>query len=329
MMFSTIAIPAFLWALAGVLFLLRRSRVRSITYAVMAIALATTLNIDPLYAWFDGLIGHRNVGDLLANWSLIAGVFFLARGVAQAYEFSNRAVRILLGPVALMTAAMGMTLAFLFIEAPETSTRFMADFGSQPAAVAYSVIQYTYLGAAMGAMMRVSWEQARSAHGSLRLFTWTLTCGSAIAVALAGTVIGMDLANVLGRAGVLRALQSAYDLLWPLAFIVIGFGLLGPPIQRWNSRVSYRRRTRRHSCKVRETWKKTSGDRPGLRGRDELDDLRQMILYIRDSKARAGEELSAEDEKVISAAEQHLANPPASIATMRLRPLRGYGAAAA
>lgn len=311
-----VVIAAFLLVLAVVLAVLRRKRNQTITYAVGAIAVSSLLNVDPLYVWVDAQFGGRNIVDLAANWTLMGGAFFLARGVTQADRLAGKVVRLVLGPQALIMSLGVMTLAFLYIDAPATSTTFMADFGSQPAAAVYSIAQYAYLGSVMLAMLRASLDRARAGSRSNsdernpRRSAWVLTTGSAVAVLLCLNVIAMDIANVARAEGPLRALQHLYDPLHFLSYVLVGAALLAPPIQRWSLGNRHRRGTRTHVAVLMEAWKRTP---EGMASAEDpvADDefLRQMIFDVRDLTVRSGGR-DAPLEVALLAAERHLRRAP-------------------
>ena len=150
---TPILVSVLMWALVAVLLILRRGRAdRSITYSAVTIAIAMTLNIDPVYIWVDGLLGSTNVATLLADLALMVGIFFLGRAVAKAGRDQRGIVRIALGRTLLAIALAGVTASFLLIDRGSTTTTFMLDLGAQPAAAAYSIIQFAYDAVIVSAM---------------------------------------------------------------------------------------------------------------------------------------------------------------------------------
>src|SRR5699024_3550157 len=145
-----------MWALTICLLLFRpRNKDHSMTWAAAAIAASVTLNIDRLYIAFDKLVGGHNFGDLLSNLALILGVFFLARAISHVYDYSNKAIRSLLGPASLVVAVIAMIGSFAWIDDQHTSTVFMVDYGDQLAAAVYSSVQYLYFGIVLICMARI------------------------------------------------------------------------------------------------------------------------------------------------------------------------------
>lgn len=127
---TAIIVAAAMWLLATSLLILRRGRAeRNITYAALTIAVAMTLNTDPVYRPLDRLAGGDNLVTLVADIALMIGVFFLGRGVMKASERQPKAVRLALGRVALVTAILGAVVAFSLIDLGGTTTNFMLELG--------------------------------------------------------------------------------------------------------------------------------------------------------------------------------------------------------
>ncbi len=193
---------AVIWGL--VLCLLPGARTRkdhSILVAAVAIATALSLNVDPIYLAGDQALGGHNLLDLLANILMVVGIYFLSQAILRAAELNDAPVRrdrrglLILGLVSL-----GLVLAFLRIEAPASSTKFMLDYGEQPAAALYSAIQFVYIGVVVGVTGYVCFRFRRRMAASYFRVAFTLIgigCSLALVVVLA--VLGMDVANLLRR----------------------------------------------------------------------------------------------------------------------------------
>jgi len=314
---SAVIVAGFMWILVAVLLVFRRRRSRhTVTWAAFFIAFALTLNIDPLYIWFDGLLGGRNWGDLIANLAFILGIFALGRGVTAAYDFSRWLTRFLLGPITLIGALIATTIFFLMIDQDTTSTQFMLDYGAQPAAANYSLAQYVYILLIMLAMGRVCLAQIPQSHGVLRASVTTLVIGSTLGALTALCVIGMDLAHEFGNLDLMYGLGWGYD---PLYVGAVGFMCLGlaiPPIVR-QARLQLRhRRTRRFSRALDEPWLEATRRRPtatrlgSLSSRQDTPEerLHRQVVEIRDAliDPRAQFTVDEETRLMIAAAEHHL-----------------------
>ncbi len=80
-----IVAAALIWLL--VICLLPGIRVRrdhSVLTAAITISVALTLNIDQVYVGIDSVLGGRNFVDLLANVSMVVGIYFLSRAIIRA-----------------------------------------------------------------------------------------------------------------------------------------------------------------------------------------------------------------------------------------------------
>ena len=126
----------------------------------------------------DALLGGSNVATLIGDCALMVGIFFLGRGVMKAGEYQPGPVRIALGPAALLVALSGVVVAFLLIDRGATTTNFMIDLGAQPAAAAYSMIQFTYYGIVVGTMAVLASRQYRLSAGLQRLPAGSLVVGA-------------------------------------------------------------------------------------------------------------------------------------------------------
>ena len=138
----TVVIAAAIWAaLVGVAILRRHSPTdRSTIYLGMAVGFGLLLNVDSVYLAVDGVLGGDNYADLLANTAIIVGFSSFARGIAKAANVSSPVAKIVLGPYVLVAVMILSAAAFSMIETSGSSTRFMVDYGDQPAAGAYSIV---------------------------------------------------------------------------------------------------------------------------------------------------------------------------------------------
>ena len=186
----SLLVSVFMWLLVASLLILRRRRAeRNITYAALTIAIAMSLNNDPVYRPLDKFAGGTNAVTLGADVALMFGVFFLGHAVMKASEHQPWAVRLVLSRLVLVTALIAAVVTFLFIDRGGTTTKFMLDLGEQPAAAAYSMIQFSYCGIVLTAMAALAARQLRSSKGVQRLPPASLLVGSIFGVALSVVVI--------------------------------------------------------------------------------------------------------------------------------------------
>ncbi|WP_127817697.1 hypothetical protein [Microbacterium sp. CPCC 204701] len=313
---TPVLVSVLMWTLVAVLLILRRRRAdRSIAYSAVTIAVAMTLNIDAAYIWVDGILGGTNVATLLADLALMVGIFFLGRGVAKATRGATRIVRIALGRALLAIALVGVAASFALIDRGSTTTTFMLDLGAQPAAAAYSIIQFAYDGVIMIAMAATAAQQIGLSRGSNRLPAVSLLIGSVSGFVLSIEIITMDLAHVAGNLELMFGLSAAYDPLFLSTFVFLCLGLAGQPALRWARARSRARATRGFVDRVTPIWERANRVRPGLSqfgeglgAEDAETQLHRQVVEIRDAviDPRVTFELSDGERVVVDEAEAHL-----------------------
>ncbi|MGL4339602.1 MAG: hypothetical protein ACRCSP_04145 [Rhodoglobus sp.] len=210
--------------------------------ATVLCASSLTLNISPLYQAVDREVGGRNLTDLIANLMLLVSLYLLCRAVVLAVRSSPTHGSVLLPELLLLVVVLlAVTVAFFFIEAPESSTRFMADYGAQPAAAIYSSIQFIYIGNVMaraGFACFVHRSIMRTKVFSLGFTVVGIGCVLSILVVI--DVLAMNISHLLGARFILSVLSSIYPLVYLAAIVFLCVGLAIPPIGRWRSRVKNR-----------------------------------------------------------------------------------------
>jgi len=313
---TPILVSVLMWALAAVLLILRRGRAdRSITYSAVTIAVAMTLNIDAVYIWVDSFLGGTNVATLVADIPLMVGIFFLGRGVAKVTQDKRRVVQIALGRTLLVIALAGVAASFLLIDRGSTTTTFMLDLGAQPAAAAYSIIQFAYDGVIVTAMAATAGRHIRQSRGADRLPAISLLIGSLSGLALSIVIIAMDSAHLAGNLGLMSGLSAAYDPLFLSTFVFLCLGLAGQPALRWARARSRARSTRALVDRVAPIWERASHVRPGLSqysagfaAEDAETQLHRQVVEIRDAviDPRVRFELSDDERAMVDEAEAHL-----------------------
>lgn len=310
-------VATLMWALVASLLIFRRKRAdRSITYASFTIAVAMTLNVDAIYLATDPLLGGTNVTTLVSDGLLMTGIFFLGQGVMKVDEYRPRLVRVAVGVPVLLTSLLAITTTFVFIDRGTTTTRFMIDLGAQPAAAAYSIINFSYFFLVITTMMILAARQYLRSSGIQRLPAALLSLGSAFGGALCLTVLIMDVAHVTGHLDLMRAVQPAYEPLSLLAFLFLCAGFAAQPAVRRAQHDMRRKRTVGLATQLEPLWKRASLVRPGLSQADPLaasaDDLESRlhreIVEIRDAMIdpRVTFDISAAERALLNRAESHL-----------------------
>ncbi|MGZ8801246.1 MAG: hypothetical protein ACXWZL_01130 [Mycobacterium sp.] len=292
----TIFIAAAVWIGLIAVFILRwhSPADHSTIYLGMAVGFGLVLNISPVYLIVDGWLGGDNLGDLLANTAIIVGVSSFARGVAKAADGSSPIARVILGPYVLVGVVVLSVAAFSMIETTGSSTRFMVDYGDQPAAAVYSGVQNLYFGLVTLAMAVVCIGQLANVRGFMLASTIVLLIGSLGQTLTCIDVIVMDVSHVAGNESLLRLSQSFYDYVNGLSIVLIAAGFVMLP----SGRVFNARRTNAQIARLVEelspAWSRalearSSGPTVEPSG-DQESVLHRQLVEIRDAQASLGSE---------------------------------------
>ncbi|WP_411700481.1 MAB_1171c family putative transporter [Conyzicola sp.] len=312
-----LVVTAFMWLLFACLLVLRRGRAeRNVTYAALTIAFATTLNVDPVYRTLDGLVGGSNLTTLVADLALMCGVFFLGRGVTRAFEHQPQPIRFALSRVALFVTLGCALAAFLLIDHGQTTTNFMLDLGAQPAAAAYSAIQFAYYGIVLTTMAVLAARQFRISEGMQALSPALLVAGSILGVLLSVVVIAMDVAHVAGDLSMMSTIDVVYSPLYLMTFLFLCLGFAGGPAARTAQAHSRERKARMLAGELSPMWAAATKARPGISQNESLAFhphepetlLHRQVVEIRDAMidTRVSFEISDRDRELLERAERHL-----------------------
>ncbi|TFC90085.1 hypothetical protein E3T24_00090 [Cryobacterium sp. TmT2-59] len=313
----SLLVSVLMWLLVASLLILRRGRAeRNITYAALTIALAMTLNNDPVYRALDQLAGGTNAVTLGADVALMLGVFFLGRAAMKASEHQPWAVRLVLSRFVLVVALIAAVIAFLLIDRGGTTTNFMLDLGEQPAAAAYSMIQFTYCGIVLTAMAALAARQLRSSTGVQRLPPASLLVGSIFGVVLSVVVITMDVAHLASNLELMAAISVAYGPMLLLTIFFLCLGFAGQPVSRTLQTRARERQTRTLVDELRPIWAEATRVRPGISHNEHVPFyadkpetfLHRQVVEIRDAMidTRVSFEVSDRNRQLVERAERHL-----------------------
>lgn len=306
-------VSALMWALVVVLVVFRRARKeRSVLYAAITIATTMLLNNDTLYFIVDGWFGGRDIVHLLSALTLMVGVFYLAQGLSRASghpSLSGWPARI-----ALWTALTVTTVAFFLIpNRGGTTESFMRVYGEYPAAAVYSSTQYVYFLYVFTALGLYAISTIRdSTYAREKIAGGLLLAGSVCTLALSVTVIGMNIADLVGGPTAAEAWRPWYYVLQIGTFLFLTAGLATAPIVRWVGQSRRDRQVKRYLSRLAPLWQEAVAARPspGLESdtSDNEDRLHRRIVEIRDAAMdrRNGFELTAEDRRLLAEAEDQL-----------------------
>ncbi len=271
----------------------RHRQDHSVLYSAAAIAVSLTLNIDAVYVAVDGVLGGRNVADLIANALLMIGLYFLFRAViGAAWKTGAEALRTPLRWFLVASVAV-LIVTFFFIDAPRSSTTFMIDYGAQPTAAVYSILQFVFIGLVTGTGAYVCAAYAwRMNRWSYRIGFSLIGVGCVFAVALSVLVIAMDVAHVSGHDATLRSLQSWYWLLYAPALISMSIGAAIPAVAGWAASIRQRRRLTRLLAPLEQIWQQVNAARyqlpasPTAAESSIVERVHRMNIEVRDALLR-------------------------------------------
>ena len=320
-------VAGFLWLLVVALSLRARFRAdNTMLKAAVVIAASLTTNIDGVYLWMAENLPWPNVLDLVSNILLIVGVYYLSRAIARGARGVGEAATTR-GEQQIRRAAAAtiavMAVSFTFIEDPEPSTTFMLEYGGQPAAGLYSGIQYLYIFAVMtGTLVTCVRNVPQMRRMRFRAGFRIIGFGAGAAILLSAAVIVMDVAHVVGAEPLMRAVGMVYDVLSPVAVLLLSAGLAVPPLGRVLSELNLRRSVSAIEPQLKELWLATAAKAPavslvgttaqsgaggaGKTVRGATEAIHRLVIEIHDWANVHGSttaQLSAENRAVLSRAE--------------------------
>ncbi|MFI2563554.1 hypothetical protein [Paenarthrobacter sp. NPDC018779] len=312
-----------MWLLVISLLPATRRRDHSVLTAAVTIAVAMTLNIDPLYTSLDAASAGRNYVDLLANVSMVVGIYFLSKAIIRAATPEDAGERRdTLGAVFLGVVILGLASSFSFITTHGSSTRFMLEYGDQFPAALYSAIQFVYIGYVVSVTGATCFRfRAGMSTPYYRVSFTFIGVGCALAVLLVALVLVMDTLHLQGHLHAMHAISPAYDatVIAAMAFLCVGLAI--PPVAR---RILRRNRAATEDDLVhglRGVWDKTAGLRQDVRlplGVEALTQqdpglkLHRMLVEVQDAllvEPGLAISLDIRELRVLSAAENYLAGP--------------------
>lgn len=288
------------------LFVLQRGQDRTLAVTFLLFAATIVTNVDPLYRWLDPLFGGFNVVTVVSDCLMVAGTSTLLWGVSKAVGAARPWLRNAI-VVTCAVVVVVVIVAFTVLDKPATTTTFMLDAGSHPAATVYSIAQTVYLGVALGATGLICVLHLREARTTTDLVgLWVLVLGGVLGVVRMVVIVVMDLAHVLGDLGLTRALALPYDVTTPGAVICVSSGMLLLVI---GHQVSRRRRSRRVETALRALTPlhaRIGTDNAYPDSGDPATRLSRLIVEINDGARRARQSLSESEQRALADAEAAL-----------------------
>ncbi|MFF2823347.1 hypothetical protein ACFVRV_09870 [Arthrobacter koreensis] len=220
-----------LWAVVAIRLLgLRYGWKAGVLPAVSAVAIAGTLNIDPVYLAVDQALGGRNVLNLVIHLLVGAGMTDLSRLLLQVTGRGQR-VKVLLAVGLVLGAAQIVLLAVS--DTRGSAASFTDTFGNIPTIAWYQAMFFAWFAMICGytavEMMR------RNRRGESRAFrigfdVLGLGCFTGVAAAVLKMIqIGMELNGITDSGG---PQAVAYQVLLALMIMSFAVGFILPSSER-------------------------------------------------------------------------------------------------
>lgn len=284
-----------MWVLCLVLLTrLRSRRDQSILLAASAIALAMTLNLDAVYFAVDRLLGGTNAALPVSDALLVVGVYFLARAILVGVDPSRAAAMTRPYAVALIATVVVMGVLFSMIDRGPTTGDFMQTHGAQPAASAYSAIEYMFIGSVM-VLTSVNCLRAFRRMPALanRIGFFILGVGAGLGVLLSALILSFDFSHVFApQLDLGRRLGALYGILYSGAIVLMAVGLVLPPIGRWVSETGRNRRARELRAALVPLWQRASAADYAAQAparATDVERLRRTFIETQDALLRSPE----------------------------------------
>lgn len=229
-----LVIAASLWGLFALFGLRARSRRRNtFQWATLLLAMSMTLNVDPIYAGFEVLMPIGNLGNLLANSSMVIGLFLLLRSIREGTRDTGKHGRSQWDMWALVATLVIMVISFALLDSPQTSMTFMLDYGNQVATAIYSTAQFVFIGSVMSftaTILTKNIPHLRSRR--YRMGMRVIVAGCFIGLALCLSVVTMNVLHLVGELELMRTIGSVHDVLRFLTILILAVGFAIPALLR-------------------------------------------------------------------------------------------------
>jgi hypothetical protein len=158
---------------------------RSLCSAFAAFALALTVDLPPVYASVDAVVGEPNFAQLLGHSLALVGGWATQSAVLRfLYAGEEAAARTRRRAVVLLVALGAMTWFFVLAPVDRETTSFTTTYASAPYVVGFWFAYLGYLSFALVDVARLSWRYAGVAgpgftSSGLRLLALGSLCGLA------------------------------------------------------------------------------------------------------------------------------------------------------
>lgn len=284
---------------------------RPLCAALLAFAVALTVNVPAVYVRVDGWLGIPNVADLVEHVFGMVGVFAVLVTLSNLGTHARRRWTTWgWARLAVLAAAVGTSVVLFFTaRLPVETAHFTDEYGHLPVIVAYWSITLAYFGVALIELAHmVATRSVHAARPALRIGLRIVGVGVILGVVYSAIKIVELAVDEDSQAGVV---QRAADRLDPIVLvtgaIVIGLGLLLPAADTTLHHIGAGLRNRAALLRLRPLWRDLTdampevvlGRRPSLWAdlcsRDCSFRLYRRVIEIRDVAlaAQVGEAVPA------------------------------------
>lgn len=300
----SVVVPVVFWAggLARAPSAIHERERRPLCAALVAFAVALTVNVPAVYVRVDGWLGTPNVADLVEHVFGMVGVFAVLVTLSHLGTRSGAHARRTWtawgwARLAVLAAAVGASVVlFLSARLPVETAHFTDEYGRLPVIAAYWSITLAYFGVALVELAQmVVTRGAQAARPALRIGLRIVGVGVILGVVYSAIKVVELVLDEDTQAGPIR---HATDRLDPIVLvtgaIVIGAGLLLPAVDTTWHHIGAGVRDRAALLRLRPLWLDLTdampevvlGERPSLWadlcGHDPAFRLYRRAIEIRD-----------------------------------------------
>jgi len=288
---------------------------RPLCAALLAFAVALTVDVPAVYVRVDGWLGTPNVADLVEHVFGMLGVFAMLVTLSHLGMQSGAHARRTWttwgwARLAVLAVAVGASVVLFFAaRLPVETVHFTEEYGHLPVIVAYWSITLAYFGVALIELAQmVATRSARASRPALRIGLRIVGVGVILGVVYSAIkLVELTVDEDSPASPIRRGADRLDPIVLVTGAIVIGAGLLLPAADTTWHHIGAGMRDRAALLRLRPLWRDLTdampevvlGRRPSLWadlcGRDCSFRLYRRVIEIRDVAlaARVGEAVPA------------------------------------
>ncbi len=194
---------------------------RSMFWIFAFMSLCVALSIGPIYLWADGLLGQRNITNVILRLSLYAVFYLLGSKIAAAYN-SPLARQLISGPVGqtvLVICSLGIWISYFSSDVAGSSVG-MASLSHQSSIEVYKWFGLAYVAYVAAAVVIPTGRAAFSKRPCLDRIAALLMC---IGFALAAVLLPLNALNLQHRIETTTSFAAILCVAAGLALVWLSF----------------------------------------------------------------------------------------------------------